>query len=634
MLEPAQSLLEGRWVRGGPEQRAGAMPRLKLVFFILLGLAVPALAQEDYRHGRVRYLEPGVTVQRGSETGAEEAVPNLPFVPGDRVWTDGSGRAEFQFETGALVRLDSRSKLDYAAFEEGRDDRVVLRLWSGGLYLRLRDGNAAFVIETPGGLVEIDDRGLYRVDVDSGEVRLSVYEGEARLEAGGRRVDLDAGERAYARGGEPPQGPQGFDRNEDDAFARWDDDRERREAWTASSRKYLPDELDPYAGEFESNGTWYYEGEMGYVWRPTVAAGWRPYSNGRWIWTSYGWTWAPQESWGWAPSHYGRWGFSGGLGWYWIPGRTWGPGWVSWATAGDYVGWCPLGWRDRPVAYAPGRVQGYAVPRGRAAEPNAWAFVRRGDMGARDIAVRRVDPRPEVLGEVRVAESPRLRLTRDARELREWAVPRGVRTKPPGDSMLGLAADRQTTNPSPLMAAPRRRPSSSREDASRGDRQPRPEDSAVVRDSRAPESSERPTDGRSPRGGRTEQPRAMPWLATPPGRNETPPRREPDAKSERDREVLRPLFRPFSEPRSKGGDEPQARPRDEARPRDDGRSRNEGRSREAAPSPDRGAPRSQPAPPPRAERASPPPRPESSRSGGSPGRSPEHARPRPKPDRE
>jgi hypothetical protein len=314
-----------------------------------------------------------------------------------------------------------------------------------------------------------------------------------------------------------------------------------------------------------------------------------------------------------------------------MPGRTWGPGWVSWATAGDYVGWCPLGWRDRPVAYAPGRVQGYAVPRGRGAEPNAWAFVRRGDMGARDIAVRRVDPRPEVLGEVRVAESPRLRLTRDARELREWAVPRGVNTKPP-DTVLGLAADRQNTIPS-LMAAPRRRPSSSREDAARGDRPPRPENSAVVRDSRAPESSERPTDVRSPRGGRSEQPKAMPWLATPPGGNEPPPRQEPDAKSERDREVLRPLFRPFSEPRSKGGDESQARSRDEARPRDDGRSRNEGRSRETSPPPDRGTPRVQ-SPPPRNESASPPPRTESSRSGGASGRSPERARPRPKGDRE
>ena len=32
-----------------------------------------------------------------------------------------------------------------------------------------------------------------------------------------------------------------------------------------------------------------------------------------------------------------------------FPGRTWGPAWVSWASAPDYVSWCPLGFDGRPV---------------------------------------------------------------------------------------------------------------------------------------------------------------------------------------------------------------------------------------------------------------------------------------------
>jgi hypothetical protein len=64
------------------------MRRSKVVFLALMGLAVPGTAQEEYRHGRIRYLEPQVTLQRATETGAEEAVVNLPFLPGDRVWTD------------------------------------------------------------------------------------------------------------------------------------------------------------------------------------------------------------------------------------------------------------------------------------------------------------------------------------------------------------------------------------------------------------------------------------------------------------------------------------------------------------------------------------------------------------------
>jgi FecR protein len=630
------------------------MRRFKLVFLALIGLAAPAAAQEDYRHGRIRYLEPGVTLQRATETSAEEAVINLPYLPGDRVWTDASGRAEFQFESGALLRLDSRSKLDYTAHDEGRNGRVVLRLWSGGLYLRVRNrGDEGFVFETPVGLIEIEKRGVYRIDSESGEVRLSVYEGEAKLEAGGERVDVNTGERAYARHGESVEPPARFDRGEDDEFARWDEDRERREAWAAGSRKYLPDELDTYASEFESNGTWYYEGDVGYVWRPTVAVGWRPYWNGRWVWTAYGWTWTPYEPWGWAPFHYGRWGYTGALGWYWMPGRVWGPGWVSWAVAGDYVGWCPLGYRDRPVYWSPGRGHGYAVPRGQGGEASSpWAFVKRGEVGARDVAVRRVDLRPENLGDVRISESPRVRLSRDARELkdgpvsREVAVPRASRARPtPADSVPELGPDRQPTIPNPWTT--RRRPTTPREDPSRYDRQPAPDEPVVPRAPRDPEATDRggdrPTDTRSPRRG-PESTGAVPRQGS---QREGSARPDPDARNERDREVLRPLFQPLSEPRSK---REEARPRDEGRPRDDGRPRegarprDEGRSRESGgggggsrgreagppPKPERQPPPPAAPPAPRQERANPPPpRQDDSRSdsgrSSSPPRSPEQA---------
>ena len=99
----------------------------------LLVLALPGLAaaEDDYRHGRVRDVFGGVTLQRAAEPGAEEALPNLPFLPGDRIWTDESGRAEFQFASGAFLRVDSATKLDYV----DNGDRVVLRLWSGSLYV-------------------------------------------------------------------------------------------------------------------------------------------------------------------------------------------------------------------------------------------------------------------------------------------------------------------------------------------------------------------------------------------------------------------------------------------------------------------------------------------------------------------
>ena len=360
----------------------------------LLALAAAAGAQEyGSDHGRIRFADPGVTLQRASDTGAEEASPNAPLLPGDRVWTDGAGRAQFQFRDGSVLSLDSRSKLDYIADDEAaQDDGVSLRLWSGSLILHVRDGRRSprFQIETPGGLVTVDDRGVYRIDAEPSETRLSVYEGQAVLDAARRRVVVEEGQTILVRRGEWPEPARSLGRDRLDDFAAWD--REQADLYDGyaqgRSARYLPEEVAPYASDFENNGTWHYETEVGYVWAPRVEAGWRPYSNGRWCWTSYGWTWVPNERWGFAPSHYGRWGVSAGLGWYWIPGAVWSPAWVSWAVGGDYVGWCPLGHRDRPVA-------GFAVARGSSSSARSpeWSFARRGDMASRDLGRRRVDPR-------------------------------------------------------------------------------------------------------------------------------------------------------------------------------------------------------------------------------------------------
>jgi FecR protein len=543
---------------------------------MVLASAGAAAAQEDYRHGRIRDVEATVTLQREAEPGAEEAVPNSPFLPGDRVWTDARGRAEFQFPDGAVLRIDSRGKLDYLTHDDARGEKVVLKLWSGGLYLRTRGdrGGAAVEIETPAGLVETHDRGTYRIDVDAGETRLSVYEGEAVLDGGGRRVDVDAGERAYVRRGEDPERPRSFDRRDADEFAAWDRDRQGRETFVDGGRRYLPQELDAYSGELESNGAWRYETTVGYVWQPYVDAGWRPYTRGRWSWTSYGWTWVPSERWGWAPFHYGRWGQSASFGWYWIPGRSWGPAWVSWASGGDYVGWCPLGFRDRPV-HGWGGTAGVAVARGNG--PNAWSFVRRGDLGARDLSRRRVDSSLADLQQVRVVDTPRARPSRDLRAFgvadagAARAVPRGRIGATPGDTVPELRVDR---NVLPLGAGPRPRYDERDGAASRG---------AERRSTReAPQgdrtqTEERATDVRSPRprSGQTpdnttgaETRRADP--------RRTNPQRAAPADRDADHDVLGRFFRPLSEPRTRTrSDGEQAAPRverseprrDEERPR-------------------------------------------------------------------
>src|SRR5215469_307863 len=95
----------------------------------------------------------------------------------------------------------------------------------------------------------------------------------------------------------------------------------------------------------QSDGQWFNDATYGSVWQPNVASTdqqWRPYTDGRWVYTDRGWTWVSNENFGWATYHYGRWARLSERGWVWVPGSTWAPAWVSWRQSDDYVGWAPL----------------------------------------------------------------------------------------------------------------------------------------------------------------------------------------------------------------------------------------------------------------------------------------------------
>ena len=132
----------------------------------------------------------------------------------------------------------------------------------------------------------------------------------------------------------------------------------------------------------ESYGEWREVGDYGYCWQPRdVASDWRPYSDGRWLYTDAGWTWDSEEPYAWAVYHYGRWARVDQIGWVWVPGTEWGPAWVSWRRSPGYVGWAPLppeaefnrsgGFNDRvdadydigPTNYSFVEVRNFGAPR-------------------------------------------------------------------------------------------------------------------------------------------------------------------------------------------------------------------------------------------------------------------------------
>src|SRR5262245_27854790 len=57
---------------------------------------------------------------------------------------------------------------------------------------------------------------------------------------------------------------------------------------------FFYDDLAPY-------GNWIQRPVYGWVWTPAhVAATWRPYQYGHWVWTVDGWVWVTDEPFGWA----------------------------------------------------------------------------------------------------------------------------------------------------------------------------------------------------------------------------------------------------------------------------------------------------------------------------------------------
>lgn len=114
------------------------------------------------------------------------------------------------------------------------------------------------------------------------------------------------------------------------------DPRASAQPYVSVSQNQFYDDLAPY-------GRWIQLNQYGLVWQPwEVPYGWRPYSDGYWVYTDYGWTYQSDTPYGWAVYHYGRWAFDDQFGWVWAPGEEWGPAWVAWRYGEGYIGWAPL----------------------------------------------------------------------------------------------------------------------------------------------------------------------------------------------------------------------------------------------------------------------------------------------------
>jgi len=103
----------------------------------------------------------------------------------------------------------------------------------------------------------------------------------------------------------------------------------------AFDQQYNVDDLNQY-------GDWENYDSYGRVWRPSVAPGWQPFTNGHWAYDGYDWVWVSYEPFGWMVYHYGSWENTPEYGWVWIPEQdAWSPATVDWIYYDDQVAWAP-----------------------------------------------------------------------------------------------------------------------------------------------------------------------------------------------------------------------------------------------------------------------------------------------------
>jgi hypothetical protein len=330
-----------------------------LLMAFALSLIQPRLspAQENYPAvARISFVSGPVTYGRGDDPDEwDDAIENVPLTIGDRLYSPENGRAELQLSSGNFVRLAPRS---YFTTLNLSDDIKQFYLGEGSASFNIKrlQSDEVIEIDTPNVSVTLDEPGRYRVTVDDdGNSRIIVRRGRVSVAAGGRQIAVENSEmRVY--GIDSPR-YEILALSATDAFDHWASERDDRyERTSADAYRHASEDIIGVE-DLAEYGRWEDIPEFGYAWTPSrVAAGWAPFSAGRWFWQDpWGWTWISRERWGWATSHYGRW-VPYRSRWYWVPVRprtrvVYLPAAAQIVRVGNHVGWFPLHPRDRYIPW-------------------------------------------------------------------------------------------------------------------------------------------------------------------------------------------------------------------------------------------------------------------------------------------
>lgn len=302
------------------------------------------------RFARISKMSGPAYILRSGLTEYEDAAVNMTVSEGDRIKTEDS-YMKVQFDNGIDLNLERQTEVEFSNLSRDENEEEVSAVYVLGGKTRVNvpryyNAEKRFYIQTQEGGVALEEQANAQVEAGENVTRIIVYEGRGKVLSDAGEVSLLAGETTVIEKNKKPLHPEQYKAVIEKDFDSWC---AVTEGNNIQSRKYVPDDIVGGVEELDRYGRWVHINNYGWVWRPSVSSGWRPYYDGHWVFSArWGWTWVSYEPWGWAPYHYGRWAYDWPYGWVWIPGRVWGPSWVCWYVEPGYVAWCPMGPDDYP----------------------------------------------------------------------------------------------------------------------------------------------------------------------------------------------------------------------------------------------------------------------------------------------
>ncbi len=315
------------------------MKRLSLFLFslsfVFISMSAPVPASADSSHARIVRLslvqgDVRFTAQfhkdslDDSKAVWEIAPLNLPIREGYAIATDANGRAEVEFENGAMAFLSANTLIEFydLSLDNGAHiTRLVLRQGSAIFYVHPAQDDY-FSVTGGDFSVEANGRTRFRLDNFDDGSHVNVEQGKINVLRNKNSKPLEKGQ-SYSINVNDGSAPVIGREADDDDFDKWVSGRidSVATATTYASQYVSSPGYDAGFADLYNYGSFFNIGGYGYGWQPYgVGLGWNPFAFGSWYSDpSLGWNFIGSAPWGWLPYHYGSWIFNPIYGWVWMP---------------------------------------------------------------------------------------------------------------------------------------------------------------------------------------------------------------------------------------------------------------------------------------------------------------------------